>query len=111
MLIVVCVFPFISVIDHVLLFLYGSIFFVYAHSLGVIIPTFLPHIHYFTSVSLSPFILIVVFDQRPFLCRCCHRRHFSASLAAPASTAADSSDDEELGDWIYKNWHRLEGLE
>ena len=29
----------------------------------------------------------------------------------PSATAPDSSDDEELGDWIYKNWHRLKRLE
>ena len=29
----------------------------------------------------------------------------------PSATAPDSSDDEALGAWIYKNWHRLEGLE
>ena len=33
-LIVVCVFPFIFVMDAALLFLYGIMFFVYAHSLG-----------------------------------------------------------------------------
>ena len=26
----------------------------------------------------------------------------------PSANAPDSSDDEELGAWIYKNWHRLE---
>jgi hypothetical protein len=62
----------------------------------VIEPTFLPPIHYLTSASLSPFIfgfcrLIVVFEQRPFHCRCCHRGHFSTSLTAPASTTPASA--------------------
>ncbi len=29
----------------------------------------------------------------------------------PSATAPDSSDDKELGAWIYKNWHRLKRLE
>ena len=29
----------------------------------------------------------------------------------PSATAPDSSDDEELGAWIYKNWNRLKSLE
>ncbi len=29
----------------------------------------------------------------------------------PSATSPDSSDDEELGAWIYKNWHRLKRLE
>jgi len=32
-------------------------------------------------------------------------------LPCPSATAPDSSDDEELGAWIYKNWNRLKSLE
>ncbi len=79
MLIVVCAFPFIPVINAAVLFLYGIVFFVFAHSLGCHRTHFpAPH-SFFTSVSLFPFIfsfcrLIVVFDQRPFHCGCCRRR-------------------------------------
>ena len=55
-LIVVCAFPFIPVINAAVLFLYGIVFFVYAHSLGCH-QTHFPAPHsFFTSVSLSPFI-------------------------------------------------------
>ena len=61
-LIVVCVFPFIFVVNAALLFLYGIMFFVCPFirmSLNgnfVFLATSLPPIHFFTSVSLSPFI-------------------------------------------------------
>jgi hypothetical protein len=56
MLIVVCVFPFIPVINAAVLFLHGIVFFVYAHSLGCHRTHFpAPH-SFFTFVSLSPFV-------------------------------------------------------
>ena len=58
MLIVVCVFQFIFVINAALLFLYGIMFFVYAHSLGCHQTHFPAPIHLFTYV-LSPHSYLV----------------------------------------------------
>jgi len=57
-LIVVCVFPFIFVMDAALLFLYGIMFFVYAHSLGCH-RTHFPAPHILLRLFLSPHSYLV----------------------------------------------------
>ena len=60
--IVVCVFPFIFVIDAALLFLYGIMFFVYTHSLGCHRTHFPAPIHFISSVSLPIHIWFLSVD-------------------------------------------------
>ncbi len=63
MLIVVCVFPFIFVIDAALLFLHGIIFIVYAHSLGRHWTHFpAPHSLFYICFSLPIHILFLSVD-------------------------------------------------
>ncbi len=62
-MIVVCVFPFIFVIDAALLFLYGIMFFVYAHSLGCHRTHFLaPHSFFYICFSLPIHIWFLLVD-------------------------------------------------
>jgi hypothetical protein len=63
MLIVVCVSPFIFVIDAALLFLYGIMFFVYAHSLGCHRTHFpAPHSSFYVCFSLPIHIWLLSVD-------------------------------------------------
>jgi hypothetical protein len=88
--IVVCVFPFIFVIDAALLFLYGIMFFVYAHSLGCHRTYFpAPRSLFYICFSLPIHIWFLSVDC--IHCRCCHLLHFSASPASAAFTAAAST--------------------